>query len=321
MRKLLVLIAAASMILTGFTTTAQAGEFIPEISELNIRLGALPPITLRGKTGTTATLATDGSSLSAVEDIWTTVNFQTGTALFTGVPGLLDLFWDIQAREIDTATTNLVRANPVGTGTIDSFGFAAPNAGGGQGLVSLQIVQGVFTVPISAVAGGRELNKNTAMGGFTVFQNFPVIGNITNTGAPYMTGMANVTAVNQNVIHVGTGLRASTTGIAFTLLPTTKEPSVPLTSMVTIPTGGGTTMITVTFTNPTAPVTGSKRTTNGVGSITLVTPVRVITELATGNTPSASYYTFRFVPEPGSLLLIGSGVVGLAIIGRRRMKK
>jgi hypothetical protein len=320
MHKLLCLIAAFSMVLLGITTTAQAGTFTPSISELNIRLGALPPISLRGNAATNATLATDGSALDADSGIWTTVNFNTGTALFTGVPGLLDLFWDVTNAEIH-ATTNVNRVNPIGTGTIDSFGYAAQNNLGGKGIVSLQIIQGVLTVPINAIAGGRELNKNTSMGGFTVFQNFPLIGNITNTGAPYITGQLNITALNQNVIHVGTGVRASTTGLAFTLLPTTKEPSVPLTSVVTVPTSMGTTMVTVTFTNPTAPVTGSKNTTNGVGTITLVAPVRVVTELSTGNTPSGSYYTFRFVPEPGSLLLIGSGVVGLAIIGRRRMKK
>jgi hypothetical protein len=305
MHKLLGLIAALSLVL-GMATTAQAGTFQPDISELNVRLGALPPISLRGQVGTTATLASDGSSLAAQAGIWTTVNFSTGTALFTGVPGLLDLFWTVNNGTVNTATTNIVRANPVGTGTIDSFGFAATSQGAGVGLVSLQIVQGVITVPISAVAGGRELNTNTSMGGFTVFQNFPIIGNITNTGAPYMTGQINITGLNQNVIHVGTGVRASTTGLAFSLLPTTKEPSVPLTSMVTFPTVGGTTMVTVTFTNPTATATGSKNTTNGTGTVTLVAPVRVITEISTGNTPSATYY---------------SGVVGLAILGRRRMKK
>lgn len=320
MHKLLGLIAALSLISFGITTTAQAGTFVPDISELNIRLGALPPLALRGLDGTTATLATDGSSLDAQASIWTTVAFETGTSLFTGVPGLLNLFWTLQNGTI-MATTNVVRANPIGTGTIDTFGYGYSGPPTGSAIVTLVIIEGVIEVPINAVAGGHELLANTSMGGFTIAQNFPIIGNITNTGAPYQLAQGNITAVNQNIIHVGTGTRASTTGIAFTLLPTTKEPTVPLTSMVTFPTASVTSMVTITFTNPTAFFTGSKNTTNGIGSVTLVAPVRVVTQLTTGNTPSATFYTFRFVPEPGSLLLIGSGVIGLAIIGRRRMKK
>ena len=31
--------------------------------------------------------------------------------------------------------------------------------------------------------------------------------------------------------------------------------------------------------------------------------------------------TLNFVPEPGTLLLLGSGVAGLAALGRRRMRR
>jgi hypothetical protein len=60
------------------------------------------------------------------------------------------------------------------------------------------------------------------------------------------------------------------------------------------------------------------------GVLQLVTPAQVTTNLAFGsNAFVASGTTIRYhlVPEPGLLLLIGSGVVGLALLGRQRMKR
>jgi len=36
--------------------------------------------------------------------------------------------------------------------------------------------------------------------------------------------------------------------------------------------------------------------------------------------PLIGVLTLHFVPEPGTLILLGSGVVGLAIYGRRKVK-
>ena len=59
--------------------------------------------------------------------------------------------------------------------------------------------------------------------------------------------------------------------------------------------------------------------TNGSGQVTLVTPTYV---LALGNKlPIFTSFTIHVLPEPGTLLLLGSGVLGLAFYGRRRTKK
>jgi hypothetical protein len=55
-----------------------------------------------------------------------------------------------------------------------------------------------------------------------------------------------------------------------------------------------------------------------------VTPSQVRTNLTLGTNAKVSVLTellIHFIPEPGLLVLIGSGVVGLALIGRSRMKR
>jgi hypothetical protein len=62
----------------------------------------------------------------------------------------------------------------------------------------------------------------------------------------------------------------------------------------------------------------------GGGVIQLISPSQVLTNLTTGTSDKvAAGQTFliRFIPEPGLLLLIGSGVAGLALLGRSRMRK
>ena len=68
--------------------------------------------------------------------------------------------------------------------------------------------------------------------------------------------------------------------------------------------------------------TSTTGTINGV--IQLVTPSQVSTNLPLGsNKRVASGQTLfiRFIPEPGLLLLLGSGVAGLALLGRSRLRK
>ena len=60
----------------------------------------------------------------------------------------------------------------------------------------------------------------------------------------------------------------------------------------------------------------------GSGVLSLVSPVFVSTSLdAFPVVPSFARFTIHFIPEPGTLLLVGSGIAGLAIVGRRRMNK
>ena len=72
------------------------------------------------------------------------------------------------------------------------------------------------------------------------------------------------------------------------------------------------------------PASNTSSTAKVSGVVQLVTPVQVLTKGIAGNTTKLSLFTsiaLHFVPEPGLMLLLGSGVVGLALLGRSRMRK
>jgi hypothetical protein len=65
-------------------------------------------------------------------------------------------------------------------------------------------------------------------------------------------------------------------------------------------------------------------TANASGVVQLVSPSQVVTNLPSGSNAKVSsgvILLVHFIPEPGLLLLLGSGVAGLALIGRSRMRK
>jgi hypothetical protein len=73
-----------------------------------------------------------------------------------------------------------------------------------------------------------------------------------------------------------------------------------------------------------APVSTTTSTAQPSGMLQLVTPNQVVTNLPLGSQQKMGSFViavYHFIPEPGLLLLLGSGVAGLALLGRRRIRQ
>jgi len=70
------------------------------------------------------------------------------------------------------------------------------------------------------------------------------------------------------------------------------------------------------------PASVASSTATASGSIRLVTPIFVSTNIsASAVVPVFGILDLHFVPEPGTLLLLGSGIAGLVITGRKRAQR
>ena len=86
--------------------------------------------------------------------------------------------------------------------------------------------------------------------------------------------------------------------------------------------GGFTTFTKTGFVHGAA--SNNSSTATGSGVIQLISPQQITVDGLSSNASALSLFavmTLHFIPEPGLLLMIGSGVVAMGLIGRSRMKK
>jgi hypothetical protein len=127
--------------------------------------------------------------------------------------------------------------------------------------------------------------------------------------------------INQGQTGIGVGGGLLTVG-AFGSGPAISIQGAPWTvgiaSLPVATTGGGSaTLVAAGWVH--GPLTFSSSTAVAGGSVSLVSPVRVISDAGQALGMFARL-TVRFIPEPGLVLLLGSGISALAVMGRGRIR-
>jgi hypothetical protein len=319
-RKFIVLLAMTGFLL-GFSGSANAGVFVPESSTLSLGIGGLPSIGILALPGTESfVVLSDGSiiglatghNVGAQSTVWSTVNFGPGTSLFTGVPLISNLKATVQNQagviQDGAQMTNVWSSlgNIVGTN-------AVPGSIGGimrlNGQIVIHAAGTQVAVPVTKIGGQVGSTTMISIAGLP----------ITVTAGPWINAAVRITSVTSNVITIPE--RGNIQGVAFTLSPTPNEN--PRTRTV----GGGFVQDGATgqiAENTSVTIDGTQNllSASKAGTVTVISPMRIITSpLVAGRIPGAATIQYTFVPEPGTMLLLVSGAVGLVVIGRRRMRK
>jgi hypothetical protein len=334
LKKLFILAVVAGILCLSAGST-WAAAFIPGGSTLSNNLGSLPQIVVTGDpTALTSVRLTGSGDIEVDAGLFSTAGLSVGTSLLTGV----------------ALINNLTLTAQQGAGTFTpNFSTTQSGIGGGGADGTFGNPWGGNLSGSAAAAGSASLcpSPGACLGGYTVGLSgqiiidiglgalnpaFPLddVGEggqgsvslggivIAAQGGPWITGKARVTNANTNVIVLpGRGFAS---GVAATLNPTTGETAVNVTVgglLTTNPSAVGSLLTenTLTFSGT------NNLTSGGAGTVTFISPTLVNTGgLGLGNVPGVWRLQFKFVPEPGTVLLLVSGAAGLAFIGRRRMK-
>lgn len=307
MRKLLSSVAIAAL-LCAVTSVVQAGTFVPADSLINFQLSGLAASEVYALPGTEGQVSLvdngmGGHDLVIGSTVWSTINFGSGSSLYTGVPVISNIKITMK-NGAASFQTGFSYTNFVGDGTVKG-----PVMGGVSPLQGSLVVW-AFQNPALAVDMGL-------LGGSPGVIDFPDLAGIpmTVTGGPWVTGPLTMTGVTTNIISVN-----GVTGVGITVQPPSGAVIRTLsTNGGFVSTGGGLPLEAQTIT-----LSGSNNllSASQSGTVTLVAPIRVnTTPSVSGRIPLGARMSLSFVPEPGTMLLLVAGAVGLVVVGRRRMRR
>jgi hypothetical protein len=181
---------------------------------------------------------------------------------------------------------------------------------GGPGPLTGMLVLWAGGVPAAVIDMGL-------LGGPPGIASYPTLLGLpmTVTGGPWVTGPVTITSITTNVISVN-----GVTGVGMSLQPLSTA------TLRTLSTGGG--FVSTNGGRPleqhTVTISGSNDlvSTSVAGTVTLVAPMRInTTTYISGRIPAAAWMHIVFTPEPGTMLLLVTGAIGLAVMGRRRIRR
>lgn len=315
--RLIALVATALTMLAG---TASANVFDPEASFVSLRIAGLygtPQGGNKSAPGNASLTGPNGSEVIVLKgmgmglpDLFAVDQFTNGAEFFTGTPNITNIFLTMQNGDgtfTQGATRGFFQGNTLCPA--NCFGGHAPL----KGQTITEILGVINAVTPVGIVGNSGVAAQTANNARFTTSNTP-LGDIKAEGAQWIAGSVVITNIATNIIEITSGPRSGQTGIGMTLQVTPFEDSAPTASgengVIAVGLGG-----TTSF----SAATGG----TGVNQVTLVSPVHIDASTLTGNppVPGAGVMTLRYVPEPGTMLLLGSAVAGLLAIGRKRMKR